>query len=67
MAKRDQYIVVEYAGHEGERDVTSFDTRPQAERWMKKMYAADEISSMHVDICLQRGDDRTYDPMGFGR
>lgn len=30
------------------------------------MYTADEISGMHVDICLQRGDDRTYDTMGFG-
>lgn len=62
-----QYVVVENAGYNGECDVGRFGTRWAAEKWMERAYSANEIQTLHVDICMEEDGQRTYDPCGFGQ
>lgn len=61
-----RYVVVENAGYEGETDVARFGTRWAAEKWMERAYSLREIDLLHIDICMEEGGRRTYDPCGFG-
>jgi hypothetical protein len=50
------YIVVEYSGHEGEKDVYRDSSFVRATRWMHRFYTRDEQHDMHVQIAFE--DDR---------
>lgn len=57
-----KFTVVENAGYEGERDVTSFDTLGQALAWLNGQYSDAEKNpfdpdSLHVDIRQDWTDD----------
>ena len=65
-----KYTVVENAGYEGERDITSFtptgsrrnvDALMMAERFIKRWYRAGEIETLHVAIRKDTPDGGTYD------
>lgn len=66
MTRAVQFVVVENAGYIGECDVARFGTRWAAEKWMDRTYSPREIDALHVDVCMEEGGRRTYDPCGFG-
>lgn len=55
------YLVVENAGYEGERDVGSFNSWPAAFNFVKRVYTADEQDEMHVAICTEQNGERSYE------
>jgi hypothetical protein len=56
-----EYIVVENAGYEGERDVKRKPSFTEASKWMRNSYDLDEIDSLHVAICVEVNGERTYE------
>ena len=44
------YIIVENAGHEGERDAYSTNTYRDAITWLRQNYTNEEQQTLHVNI-----------------
>jgi nicotinic acid phosphoribosyltransferase len=59
MAK--QYIVVEFAGYEGEQDVGLFPTLTKAHEFIQANYQPDEVDEMHVCVARLSKDGRSYE------
>lgn len=55
------YIVVENAGYERECDVRTFSDYRSARSFIRSYYEPDEVSSLHVEIAVERGGERSYE------
>ncbi len=56
------YTIVENAGYEGERDVLKgHKDAESAWRYVQRLYALDEIESLHVQVRRDCGGEQTYD------
>jgi hypothetical protein len=56
-----KYIVVENAGYEKECDIREFKNYTEAVKWMESYYEKDELESLHVEICVERDGERSYE------
>ncbi|SHH47331.1 hypothetical protein SAMN05444169_7628 [Bradyrhizobium erythrophlei] len=55
------YIVVENAGYVGERDVKYHTTLQLAYSWARNNYSDTELDTLHVAICREDKNGRTYE------
>lgn len=53
-----KWVVVEDSGRDNPREIREFDDFTKAQKWVKKTYAADEISTLDVMVGFR-------DPAGF--
>jgi hypothetical protein len=58
---RRQYIVVENAGYQGERDVKHKASFIEASKWMRSNYDSMELLDLHVAICVEIDGRRSYE------
>ncbi len=62
MLRAPEWIVVENAGYNGERDLRSFPTWKEADTWAHQQYDEDEFEKLHVDIRRDSADGmQTYE------
>lgn len=55
------YVIVEQSGYVGERDVHQTEDYWDALDWMRRNYAQEETTNLHVDIAFDSEDGRTYE------
>lgn len=55
-----EYLVVENAGYEGERDVHRTKSSTAAYAWVESHYERDELETLHVGVCRINGNHREY-------
>lgn len=58
---QQQYIVVENAGYNGERDVHACGNYFAALRWLDRNYGEEEQREMNVAVCAEINGERSYD------